>query len=181
MRRIPSDEGGIPTQPASTGGWPKWLRRTVKGVFAALAATALMFVYIFGVVVGFWPPIARPRGVPASAHFVSMVEEQTWFDCSADLARNVDHCRAWDGSGKLIADGDYQLFAEKRAATASELRPIRVERFLTTSGRPLPVLIYQFEYDHRNSHSRPLVLVGARDCIQGDPAATSGWGFAGCD
>jgi hypothetical protein len=111
MRRFPSDEGGIPTQPASPDGWPKWLRRTVTGVFAALAATALIFVYFFGVVVGFCPPITRPRGVSASAHFVSM----------------------------------------------------------------------QFEYDHRNSNSRPLVLVGARDCIRGDPTANSGWGFGGCD
>jgi hypothetical protein len=176
VRHFPSEGEPAPGEL----GWPRWLRWTLKIAFAALAATTLTFAYAVGVILGFWPPIGRPRGVPASAHFVTMVEEQTWFDCTADMVRNVDHCRAWDGTGRLIADGDYQLFGEDRAATAPELRPTKVLVIPTRSGLPLPILIYQFEYGHRNSHSRPLVLVGAKDCIQGDPTAPYGWRLTGC-
>jgi hypothetical protein len=92
-----------------------------------------------------------------------MVEEQMWFDCIPDMARNVDHCRAWDNRGDLIADGDYQLYFERRAATASELLPSLVKG---AAGRYSGLVIYQFEYDRHNTFSRPLVLVSAINCIK---------------
>jgi hypothetical protein len=148
---------------------------------AAVAGLALFWLYAVGVVLGFWPPAWRPAGVPRSAHFVTMVEQQTWFDCVADMARNIDHCRAWDGRGEPIADGDYQLLGENRAATAEELRPAWVVSALTKDGRQISYAILQFEYDHRNSSSRPLVLAGFQDCLKAGWSGRDVVHFSGCE
>jgi hypothetical protein len=82
--------------------------------------------YHIGVGFGFWPPITRPTGVSKSAQFVTTLEEQTWFNCRVDTPRDVDVCQAWDANGRLIADGDFRLEDEDRAANASELHPSQV-------------------------------------------------------
>jgi hypothetical protein len=64
-----------------------------------------------------------------------------FFDCSVDVARNVNVCRAWDTDGNLIAYGNYRLDGENRAATAFELRPSAVH---TYPGHPNLAWIYLF-------------------------------------
>jgi len=53
-----------------------------------------------------------------------MIETGAWFDCSVDSERNVDVCKAWDPDGCLMANGDFRLEGEDRAATTLELKPI---------------------------------------------------------
>jgi hypothetical protein len=107
--------------------------RTRLIAFAAIGAAitiALLIgpiVYRRGVQFGYWQPLSRPQGVPRTAHYVSLVETGTWFDCSVDHALDVDWCTAWDFTGKLIAKGAFQLEDEHRAATESELYPSLVE------------------------------------------------------
>ena len=99
-------------------------------VLAVIIIMALLFgpsVYRRGVQFGYWEPLSRPSGVPATAHYVSLVETGTWFDCSVDRGLDVDWCAAWDFTGKLIAKGAFQLEHEHRAATESELHPSLVE------------------------------------------------------
>jgi hypothetical protein len=94
-----------------------------------LAALVAAFpVYHLGIALSLWQPLIRPRGVSASAHYVSIVEEGTWFDCHLDFKRNVDVCKAWDPDGRLIVDGDFLLEGENRPASESELRPTHVAR-----------------------------------------------------
>ncbi len=57
-----------------------------------------------------------------------MVEDGTWFDCRVDVRRNVDVCRAWDDTGRVLANGDFRLECQGRAATELELRPSGVSR-----------------------------------------------------
>jgi hypothetical protein len=90
------------------------------------ALVAAVPAYHLGIVFNLWQPLTRPRGVSSSAHYVSIVEEGTWFDCHVDFKRNVDACKAWDPDGRLIADGDFLLEEENRPASESELRPTHV-------------------------------------------------------
>ena len=85
-------------------------------------------IYYSGILFGLWQPLIRPQGVPRSAHYVSLVEEGTWFECYLDARRNVDVCRAWDAGGRPIVRGDFSLEGENRAATEAELRPSHVVR-----------------------------------------------------
>ncbi len=108
------------------------LGRRVKRVFVIAAGFVVLGgavpLYHAGIVFGLWQPLRRPPGVSPSAQYVSLVEEGTWFDCSVDSARNVDVCKAWNSDGQLIADGDFRLEGENRAATKSELHPTHVAR-----------------------------------------------------
>jgi hypothetical protein len=83
-------------------------------------------VYVYGVVFGLWQPWSRPRGVSRKAHYVSRIEDGTWFDCKLDSKRDMNVCKAWDADGKLLADGDFRLECQGRAATVPELRPSSV-------------------------------------------------------
>ena len=92
-----------------------------------VAAAGLFIGFEAGVLTGLWQPILRPRGVSSAAHFVSLDGKwTTWFDCSADARRNVDHCRVWDDHGRLLVDGDFRFDDEDRMATAAELKPSHV-------------------------------------------------------
>src|SRR5258708_584013 len=90
-------------------------------VFFLIAS--ILPLYKTGVSLGFWQPITRPSTVSRAAQHVTTLKQATWFDCHVDETRNVDVCRAWDNKGRLIADGDFRLEDEDRAATASELHP----------------------------------------------------------
>lgn len=175
MFRFSRSRGGPRAGRAGFGNWRSgWC--ALGGILAVLA----FFTYLAGISMGICQPLVRPRGVPRSARYVN-VEEETWFDCAADTARNVDHCRAWDGTGRLIADGDYQLLDEKRAATSQELRPTWVVRGETKGGQVVAFAILQFQYDHRNSLSRPLVLTGFQDCLVADRIGLNVIRFHGCE
>jgi hypothetical protein len=104
----------------------------VRRIFVIAAGLLIVAVavpvYHAGVVFNFWQPLRRPQGVSPSAHYVSLVEEGTWFKCYVDSKRSVDVCKAWDADGRLIADGDFRLEGENRFATKSELRPTHVAR-----------------------------------------------------
>jgi hypothetical protein len=106
--------------------WRKIARRTGLVAVSALLGAAAWPAYILGVTFGLWQPLTRPRGVAASARYVSSIEDGTWFDCHVDLRRNVDTCKAWDFEGRVLADGDFRLAGEDRAATAAELKPSAV-------------------------------------------------------
>jgi hypothetical protein len=67
------------------------------------------------------------------------MKDSAWFDCSFDLGRDVDVCRAWDDAGHLIAYGRYRLAGERRAAKPTELRPAVVAIY---PGRPELAWIY---------------------------------------
>ena len=138
------------------------------GIAFAVVAVVLWwpvrYLYAVGVVLGVWSPIIRPSGVPGSAHFVTLVDEQTWFDCSIEENRNVNHCMAWDSSGRLVANGDYQIMGENRAARPSELRPSLVKRDMSEKGRGQAVVIYLFGKD--GAFSGRLVLVQYVRCIE---------------
>lgn len=115
------------------------IRRTLA-VGAAILAIALAGpVYKLGIVLGLWQPATRPASVSESAHYVSLVEDGTWFDCRVDSKRNVDVCRAWDANGKLIAAGDFRLEGENRAAEKSELHPSWVA---TSDGRAYMIYLF---------------------------------------
>ena len=109
----------------------------IMGVALAIAVTQL--VYNIGVGFGAWQPLTRPSRVPRSAHFVSTLKDETWFDCRVDEGRGVDVCRAWDEKGRVVADGDFRLEDEDRAATASELRPSEVK---TQNGQVYMIYLY---------------------------------------
>jgi hypothetical protein len=105
--------------------------------FLLIAATPR--IYTFGVVFALWQPLVRPLGVSSAARYVSRLKSSAWFDCSVDRTKNVDACRAWDDAGHLIAYGDFRLDGEKRAATATELRPSQVQIY---PGHPELAWIY---------------------------------------
>jgi hypothetical protein len=109
----------------------------------------------------------RPPGVPRTAHYVDRIEDGTWFDCFVDSKRDVDICKAWDDSGRVIADGPFRLEDEDRAATASELHPSLV---LSTGGKAY--MIYLFGKD--GIFGRALVRVDSRNRRIGVPSVTSG-------
>lgn len=92
------------------------------GLFMLVAARLAYDAVTFGC----WQPLTRPSGVSPSAHLVCLLKNKTWFDCSVDAKRNVDVCRAWSSTGRLIADGDFRLEDEDRAAVGRELRPSTV-------------------------------------------------------
>lgn len=128
------------------------IRRAILIAVILVLLAAAWPAYNFGIALGFWQPITRPKGVPRSARYVSLLEDGTWFDCSVDARRDLDVCKAWTQDGKLIADGEFRLEGEGRAASKSELRPSRV---LTTNGRAY--MIYLFG-DH-GAFSKVLVPV----------------------
>jgi hypothetical protein len=106
--------------------WRLAVRRILLILVGLLVIVVAWPVYILGVAFGLWQPISRPRGVSASARYVSSIEDGTWFDCSVDLARNVNICKAWGFDGSLLADGEFRLEGTDRAATKAELRPSSV-------------------------------------------------------
>jgi len=122
----------------------------VIGIGAVLFAAAWP-LYNLGVAFRLWQPL-RPAGVSPSARYVSLIEDGTWFDCTVDSQRNVNVCRAWNTSGKLVADGQFRLEGDGRAAIGSELRPSRV---LGTDGKAY--MIYLF--GEHGALSRALVPV----------------------
>lgn len=111
-------------------------RLTKRGTrWAAVVVTVVMTavarpVYIVGVAFGIWQPLSRPSDVSSAARYVSWIEDGTWFDCAVDSKRNVNSCKAWDSSGQLLADGDFRVECQGRAATKAELRP----SFVSSSG-----------------------------------------------
>jgi hypothetical protein len=107
---------------------------------AAVALIALMWpIYKFGVVFGVWQPFTKPPGISSAAHYVSWIEDGTWFDCAVDLKRNVNTCKAWDSDGRLQADGDFRLECQGRAATNAELRPSSVS---SSGGRGFAIYLF---------------------------------------
>jgi hypothetical protein len=128
----------------------------MKRLYSALAGSAAIaaawFVYTLGVAFGFWQPVRRPSGVPATARYVSLIEDGTWFQCSVDAKRDLNFCRAWAQDGKLLANGYFRLQDEGRAATQSELRPSRV---LRTNGRAYMIHLF----GAKGAFSRALVPV----------------------
>lgn len=129
---------------------PRWgvhtviSKQKVTGIIAVAAGVAMTFlairfVYPLGIALALWQPLIRPAGVSKSAHFVSTFEDGTWFDCSVDTPRNVDICRAWDEGGRLIANGDFRLEDEDRAATPSELHPSMI---LANNGKAYMIYLY---------------------------------------
>lgn len=107
--------------------YPKSAVRRVVRFTGVVAGVYLIWVlYHAGIILGFWPPLMRPPGVSQTAHYVSLVESGTWFDCNVDVERDVNICRAWDSNGRLLADGAFRLDGENRAATEQELRPSNV-------------------------------------------------------
>ena len=99
-------------------------RFTVVIVLVALAGIGGYCAYWFGIMSGWWNPITRPMSVSRTANLVVCgFESAEWFDCRYDRARDVDVCKAWDTSGKLLADGDFRLKGENRAALPEELHP----------------------------------------------------------
>lgn len=132
------------------------MKRTIKWTIAAVIASGLAAsvypVYVAGFVLGFWQPFTRPAPVTSKARFVSRMESGFWFDCSVDAKRNVDVCKAWDYKGALLADGDFRLEDEGRAATQSELRPSAV---FSSGGQAY--MIYLF--GEHGAHSRTLLPV----------------------
>lgn len=101
----------------------KRILRIVLGiVLIAVGAVS----YDLGVRFGLLQPLTRPGTVSTSARYVSLIEIGTWFDCYVDSKKDVDVCKAWDSDGRLLADGEFRLEGENRAATRSELRPSRV-------------------------------------------------------
>ena len=131
-------------------------RRRVKGAVVICIGVALIAmarpVYIFGVVFGLWQPWTRPFGVSSSARYVSWIEDGTWFDCAVDSKRNMNVCRAWDSSGRLLADGDFRLECQGRAATKAELRPSSIS---SSGGHCYAIYLYGKE----GARSRSLVPV----------------------
>jgi hypothetical protein len=112
-------------------------------------------MYDMGVAFGLWQPLHRPHGVPRTARYVSTLTTETWFDCRVDLARDVDVCRAWGPDGALLANGDYRIDGEDRAARQSELKPSMV------NGRGgMGYMIYLFGKD--GFDSKILVPVDSR-------------------
>ena len=99
----------------------------------------LWLAYTLGIVLGFWQPVTRPKGVSPSARYVSLIEDGTWFDCSIDLDKDVNICKAWTWTGRLIADGEFRLENEGRAATKLELRPTLVQ---VTNGRASMIYLF---------------------------------------
>jgi hypothetical protein len=81
----------------------------------------------------------------------------TWFDCSVDQIHNVNPCKAWDSSGRLIAFGNYRLDNEGRAATARELRLSIVHNY---PDHPDLAWIY-LSTDKGGDFGKTLVPVGA--------------------
>jgi hypothetical protein len=123
----------------------------VSGLIVLAAAWP---AYNVGIALGLWQPITRPIGVSRSARYVSLLEDATWFDCSVDLNRDVDVCKAWTPTGKLIADGEFRLEGEARAASKSELRPSRV---LAKNGKAYMIYLV----GQRGAFSKALVPVSS--------------------
>ncbi len=146
------------------------VKRILLIVLGLLLAAGVWPAYSLGVAFGFWQPLTRPSSVSASAHYASQLEDGTWFDCSVDLKRNVDVCKGWDSYGRLLANGDFRLDGEDRAASAAELRPAWVD-----SGGGHAYYIYLFGKE--GAEDRVLVPVDVRhphaDGCKWDPATNS--------
>lgn len=119
-------------------------------------------LFRLGIGLGVWQPVFRPKEVPRSARYVSLVEDAAWFDCALYENRDVDHCRVWTPSGRLICDCDFRLEDTHHAAPSSELRP---SRLLLRDGRH-PYMLYLF--GSNGTFSRILVPV---NCV--GPSAMS--------
>jgi len=105
------------------------IRRTVAYLASGSAlAVLLVLAYWFGILVNWWSPVMRPRGVSANARYVFLWESAAWFDCSVDRQRDVDVCKAWNDRGRPLASGDFRLEGPNRAATESELHPSTIGR-----------------------------------------------------
>lgn len=114
---------------------PMTVMRMMKRLAVGAVVTILVaFVYWCGILLNWWSPLIRPRGVPCRAKYVFLWESAEWFDCHVDERRNVDVCRAWDVDGHLAASGDFRLEGENRAATRSELHPSRTGDTMDASG-----------------------------------------------
>jgi len=85
--------------------------------------------YHIGVTYNLWQPLTRPANVPARARFYATPNDEAWFDCTIDRARDVNPCTAWDSDGRVIARGKFRLIDKHRAADASELHPSMVKRY----------------------------------------------------
>jgi len=134
------------------------IKRIFLGGAAAVLIAAIWPAYNVGIVMGMWPPLTRPSGVPSSAHYVSAVEDEAWFYCFVDRIRDVDLCSAWDGYGRVLIDnGAFRLEDEDRAANEVELRPSMVIR----GNGNLSSFIYLF--GHRTFFGRLLVPVDAHN------------------
>ena len=132
----------------------------IKRVLAVIAVVTLILsvrpAYELGVELGLWQPVTRPSGVSPRARYVSRLKSSGRFDCSVDHGRNVDACRAWDDAGQLVAYGNFRLDGEKRAATATELRPSKVQLY---PGHPELAWIYLS--DAKGDFGKVLVPVNA--------------------
>jgi hypothetical protein len=138
-----------------TTHWKYMVKRVLAIALGISVAAVMWLLYVLGVTFGLWQPLTRPAGVAASAHYVSQVEDGTWFDCTVDDHRNVDHCQAWDYSGRLIAQGDFRLEGEDRAASKAELRPSSVA---SSGGHAYAIYLF----GKAGARSKTLVPIDAR-------------------
>ena len=92
-------------------------------VLVAMASASVPTAYNLGIAFGVWQPLRRPHGVSPAAHYVSWIEGGAWFECSADMRRNLDFCKAWDEDGRALGSGAFRLECEDRAVSRDQLRP----------------------------------------------------------
>lgn len=135
------------------------LRRLAGAILILASAWCL---YRFGIIMNWWSPVNRPATVSKEAHYVFVWESAAWFDCRVDEIRNVDVCRAWDNSGRLLAAGDFRIKGEDRAATKEELKPSAVG---ATNLNGLSDTIYLFG-PKGLIEGKQLVRVGSRDATE---------------
>ena len=114
-------------------------RRYLAVLFSAIAMLVAPFAYRVGVVFGLWQPVTRPPQVPNAAHYVSSIEDGTWFVCTLDSSRDLNFCKAWDPYGNVLADGEFRIECQGRAANLLELRPSRVSR---SAGKTFAIFLY---------------------------------------
>jgi hypothetical protein len=154
----------------------------IASLGVALIALARRPIYIYGVVFGLWQPRTRPPGVSARAHYVSWVEDGTWFDCMVDSRANVDFCKAWDSDGKPLANGNFRLECQGRAATSAELRPSSVSWsdghcnaiYLFGKEGPRTLTLVPVTTEHPNPCTRATVTYGSASEASGSPPARPG-------
>ena len=72
---------------------------------------------------------ARPRDMPAGAHFVESSYDISrneakgdWIACSTDSAQNADFCRVTDDRGEVVYQGDFLPLRSQQPLPADQLQ-----------------------------------------------------------
>jgi len=99
--------------------------------FLVRVAVAAVVVGVIAVLVLGWmvssyegsPPRQRPSGVPPNAVWAGGTDGGRYFLCTVDEPRNVNPCKVWnDETGQIIANEDFWVSGEDRAANSAELK-----------------------------------------------------------